>query len=195
MNTRNATPFTQCGLVLKTNSISASNTVGDYPVSNSVGSINAIRTEYTWYNINLQEILGPDIYNNFEYFTLVCKGLQYGVGQGTFTGLGQSRLSTVVAIGPDWRACTYDVATRRNTSEAIMCGVLFNTVASTYNVSYDAYIGTFKKSPTFNFTLKLKNIYGQDHNFAATMLFPQAVYYFDIVPAQFPEQEPYAQVY
>jgi len=195
MNTRNATPFTQCALILKTNSISTLNTVSDYPLSNSVGSVNSLRTQYTWNNINLQEILG-DQYHQFDYFTLVFKGMQYGVGVGGFSGLSTAvRTNSIVASGPAWRGCTYDVATRRNTAEATINNIVFNTVASTYMTSHNAYIATFRKSPTFNFTITIKSSTGGEIIIPPISLYPQAIYFFDIVPSEFPEPKPYPQVY
>jgi len=197
MNTINSTPFTQCGLVLKTNSISESNTITDYPVSNSVGSINGIRNQYTWNNINLQDILG-DQYHQFDYFTLVWKGIQYGPGVGVFSSTEGTRLVSVAVSGPDLRGCTYDVRTRRNNAQAVLGGLFFNTTAATFNISHDNCIATFKKSDTFNLTITLKSYTGADPApffVSPTLLFPQCIYFFDIVPSEFPEQEPYTQVY
>ena len=193
MNTRNGTPFTQSELVLRTNYILSSNTVGAYPVSNSIGSISQGRVEYTWNTINLMDILG-DLYNKFEYFNLILRAVQ----QGNFVGGPSSlndRVINLVASGPNWINSSYDVGKRCITSEAVIGQLIMNS-AQGYITMDDNCITTFRKTPTFNFTIKLQTIAGVPPVFnPATVLYPSATFFFDIIPVQFPEPEKYAQVY
>ena len=54
---------------LNTKNISASNVVGDYPVSNVVGSISQFRTSIKWNAINIKNLLG-ELYNEYELYNI-----------------------------------------------------------------------------------------------------------------------------
>lgn len=194
MNTRNATPFTQTELILRTTFISGGSAVGNYPVENSVGSINKGRTEYTWNTINLRDILGVQ-YDKFEYFNLILRTVQYG-GIVSAPAVNE-RLVSIVASGPSWVNSSYDVATRRYTTEAVIGQILMsNSTLGSFHQFDDNCMATFKKTPTFDFTLKLQTLAGEPPVFDPLFtLFPGGSYYFDIVPVQFPDSEKYAQVY
>lgn len=193
MNTRNATPFTQSELVLRTSYISSGTVVGNYPVENSVGSINKGRTEYTWNTINLKDILGPQ-YDKFEYFNLILRTAQFtGI---TSTPAINERLLNIVASGPSWVNSSYDVASRHYTPDAVIGQfTVIGTLGGVLQFD-DNCMATFKKTPTFNFTLKLQTLAGVPPVFDPLFtLFPGASYYFDIVPVQFPDPEKPAVVY
>ena len=193
MNTRNATSFTQSEIVFRTSYISKGTLVGNYPVSNSIGSINQGRTEYTWNTINLKDILG-DQYHKFEYFNLILRTAQFtGI---TATPAINERLLNIVASGPSWVNSSYDVATRRYTTEAVVGQfTVIGTLGGVLQFD-DNCMATFKKTPTFDFTLKLQTLAGVPPVFDPLFtLFPGASYYFDIIPVQFPETEKSPQVY
>jgi len=70
---------------LNTNDISSSNTVGDYTngINTANGSINSIRTDYTFYNIDFKTILGT-MYEKYDRFNIklscAISGAQAGFG-------------------------------------------------------------------------------------------------------------------
>jgi hypothetical protein len=195
MNTRNGTSFTQSDLILSTNYISTSLTIGSYPVSNSIGTINAGKTEYTWYSVDLSQVLG-DQYNKFEYFNLVLRCVQYGTGVGAFNLINvNEKQVSIVASGPSWVNSSYDVGKRRSTAEATI-GAINVPNSQSYTVFFDNCLTTFRKTPTFDFTIKLITLKGTPPDFVTSAsMFPYMTFYFDIIPVQYPEPEKYAQVY
>jgi len=193
MNTRNATTFTQSELVFRTTFISGSNVLSAYPTSNTVGSINKGRTECTWNTINLMNILG-DQYHKFEYFNLILRTVQY-TGIVSAPAVNE-RLLNIVVSGPSWVNSSYDVGSRHHTLDAVMGQVIISSTLGSLFQFDDNCMATFKKTPTFNFTIKLQTLAGVPPVFDPLFtLFPGASYYFDIVPVQFPDPEKNPVVY
>ena len=68
MNNKEVITFT-----LKTTSVDPSLVYTDYfgnTISNQNGIISNNRCNYTWYNINLRNILGNDIYEKYDKFNI-----------------------------------------------------------------------------------------------------------------------------
>jgi hypothetical protein len=60
-------------LILKTSWISSStdpNTYYQLTIDNAIGKIEEMNESYTWYNVNLQQILGDGYYNRYTKFSI-----------------------------------------------------------------------------------------------------------------------------
>ena len=99
---------------LNTTDILNSVTVGDYPVINQYGSVNTIKTDYTWNNIDFKTILG-DMYDKFEKFNIKLCAVQYT--QQAIFGLSlNDRCLSVNMYGLPFSNSTYDVKLNSNVS-------------------------------------------------------------------------------
>lgn len=74
-------------LILKTSWISSStdpNTYFELTVDNAVGNIDNNNESYTWYNVNLQQILGDNYYNRYNKFSIRCVEIKTAVLSTTY---------------------------------------------------------------------------------------------------------------
>jgi len=196
MNTVNATPFYRCSLVLRVSAISADNAPGAYPLSNSIGAISAGRLSYTWYSLDMKEILG-DLYDKFDYFLLRLTCVQLDQGIGAYGTTTNDRLINFHTSGPQWINSTYNVVNKRSRAEAVIGAMTFPG-NPTINTTYfnDNFTTTFQKTPTMDFTINLNTLNnGTPATNTATTLYPLANYYFQIIPVQFPTKPKYPDVY
>lgn len=91
---------------LNTTDILNSVTVGDYPVVNQYGSVNTIKTDYTWNNIDFKTILG-DMYDKYEKFNVKLCSVQYTQQAVYGTTLADRNLSINI-FGLPFSNCTYE---------------------------------------------------------------------------------------
>lgn len=166
---------------LKCNDISLSDTFGDYPVTNNVGTINAQRTEMTWYSVNFENILG-DLYKDNDYFNL---RLRY-VSQNASAAVGTTandRTLTFNISGLNWTNSTYDVTRGCNTSYTPIAtySVAVNSVAVS-TAFEDLFVATFLKQKTCDITIFYLNANFVTPSLGAGTQLPRIAFYFDITP-------------
>lgn len=199
MNTVNATPFYKSSLVLRVSAISADNTPATYvnnTFANSIGSISAGRLAYTWYSLDMKEILG-DLYDKFDYFSLRLACVQADTGVGAYGTTANDRLINFHTSGPQWINSTYNVFNKRSRAEAVIGTMTLpgTGVVSTTFLN-DNFTITFQKAPTMDFTINLNTINNATPaTNTATTLYPMMNYYFQIIPVMFPTKERYPDVY
>ncbi len=73
MNNKNFITFS-----LKTTSIDPSITFSDYlntTVNTTTGIVSENRCSYTWFNVNIKNIITPDIYNRYEKFNITLNSV------------------------------------------------------------------------------------------------------------------------
>ncbi len=99
---------------LNTTDILNSVTVGDYPVVNQYGSVNQIKTDYTWNNIDFKTILG-DMYDKYEKFNVKLCSIQYTQQAVYGTTLADRNLSINI-FGLPFSNCTYESRLNSNVS-------------------------------------------------------------------------------
>jgi hypothetical protein len=196
MNTVNATPFYRCSLVLRVSAISADATPANYPITNSIGTISAGRLSYTWYSLDMKEILG-DLYDKFDYFLLRLSTVQADIGIGAYGTTANDRLVNFHTSGPQWINSTYNVVNKRSRAEAVIGAMtLPGTGVATTLFLNDNFTTTFQKTPTMDFTINLNTLNNATPaTNTATTLYPLMNFYFQIIPVQFPTKPKYPDVY
>jgi hypothetical protein len=165
---------------LKLNDISLSDTIGDYPLSNNVGSVNSIRTNMTWNSIDFEEILGSDIYNRYELFNLRLRFIQYNTEPG-FGNNGTERSVYFQMAGLNFANSNYDTGRECNVGTTIIGTTLFQQTA-TYVVFDDASIITIRKQKSANINISYLNLNNQSPATPVGTMFPRISFYFDLTP-------------
>ncbi len=179
MNFVETTP--KASFALKYNDISTSDVVGNYPVTNQVGQINATRTQATWYSVNLENIVGPDVYEKYDLFNLRLNTVSYQQ-QAAFGVAPFDRLVYFSFSGPNWENNSYSITRKTLISGAIL-GVqnFIENVAET-NVYENSFICTLRKQKTFDITVQLLTLDGNAPTLNAATLFPRISWFFDVIP-------------
>lgn len=172
----------KAGFALKFNDISTSDVVGNYPVTNSVGTINATRTEATWYSINLEHMLG-DMYNKYDMFNLRLNCVSYQQ-QLAFGVAPFDRLIQFGVSGLAWENNNYNTVRKLLTNESILGIQNFTQNVVETNVYDNSFVATFRKQKTCNITIKLETLDGGVPALNALTLFPRISWYWDIIPVE-----------
>jgi len=198
MNTVNATPFYKSSLVLRVSAISADNNPATYTntFTNAIGSISPGRLAYTWFSLDMREILG-DLYEKFDYFSLRLACVQNDTGVGAYGTTVNDRLINFHTSGPQWINSTYNVFNKRNRAEAVI-GTLTLGGSGTVGTTFlnDNFSIAFQKSPIMDFTINLNTINNATPaTNTATTLYPLMNFYFQIIPVQFPTTPKNPNVY
>ena len=171
---------------LKTSSISQSNVVADYPLSNSKGSINQYRTSITWYGVSIKNLLG-ELYDNYEIFNIQMNSVGYS-SSPTVYGVTADDLTVRYGItGLDWVYCNYNSATGNTTNEAVVVGLSYvgsilgsSVTAGQTNIS----ALSFRKCVTTDITINLYTTMGTSPNMNVGTIFPQLFFGFVITPVK-----------
>ena len=173
-------------LTLKTSDINLSDTQADYlnAVVTSTGSITNRKKTFTWYNVNLKNLLG-EWYNNYDAFNICLVAIsqsyqanQYIVGNGS-TVL-ESNVVMVKMSGLQWLS-SYDQKTGTNTGTVVVGLRNFNE----YHLAKNNYVTFLKGAQITNITISLDNI-GTDTptNIFQNGIFGNMVFSFNITPIE-----------
>lgn len=168
----------KASFALKYGDISVSDTFGDYPVTNNVGTINSTRTQVTWYSINLENILG-DLYNQYEIFTLRLNSVSYQ-NQAAFGVNAYDRNVYFSISGPAWYNNNYSITKKTNIAGAILGAENFIQAESRVDIFNNSYVATFRKQPTMNITIQLLTLDGTVPAMNANTQFPRISFFFDV---------------
>jgi hypothetical protein len=167
---------------LKFNDISTSDTFANYPVTNNVGTINATRTNATWYSINLENILG-DLYNKYETFNLRLNTVSYQ--QTAAFGVNPyDRLVYFLISGPAWANNNYSITRKTNIAGAIMGLCNFTQNVATANIYENSFVCTFRKQKLLDINIQLLTLDGTAPAMNAATQFPRVSFFFDILPCE-----------
>jgi hypothetical protein len=170
----------KAGFALKYNDISTSDTFGNYPVANNVGTINATRTQATWYSINLENILG-DLYDKYEIFTLRLNTLSYQ--QTAAYGVAPfDRLVYFAVSGPAWYNNNYSISRKTLINSAVLGVQNFTQNICETNSYENSYVASFRKQKTMDITIQLLTLDGNPPTLNANTQFPRISFFFDIFP-------------
>lgn len=194
MNIQNATEFYKCNLTLRVGDISQDTTVANYPITNSIGTINSTRTAYTWYNIDLHQILG-DLYEKFDYFNLRVSAIQGDAGIGAY-GSTTDFNCYFQMTGPTFYNSSYDVADQKTTNTTTVANHVF-TRNLPFTIFYnDVFISTFRKQPTLDLTINLLRVANDAQpGTVGGSLYPMINFYLNIIPVEYPTHKKDLQVY
>jgi hypothetical protein len=170
----------KASFALKCNDISLSDTFGNYPVTNNVGTINATRTSMTWYSINLENILG-DLYSKYEFFNLRVKYVEC-VAQVAFGVTADDRAVYFNMSGLNWYNSNYDTARGCNVGTSIVASNTFSENTAAVVALDDSCIFTIRKQKTANITIDYLTVNNVAPNMNANTQFPRVAFYFDLTP-------------
>lgn len=169
----------KASFALKLNDISLSDTVGDYPLSNIVGSINSIRTNITWYSIDFENILG-DMYSKYDFFNLRLRLIQNNAQAG-FGTTADDRSLYFQMSGLNFCNSNYDTARLCNVGNTIIGSLIVPFTAST-NTFDDAFIITIRKQKSSDITISYLNVNNVPPTTGGGTIFPRMGFYFDLTP-------------
>ncbi len=165
-------------LRLGTTDISTSDTAGDFPLENTIGYIDTMRDELTFKNMNIRQIIGPELFDKYDFFNICLIHTIYSTSQ--FGTNPVDKLIRIELTGLPWVNNTYVVEQNYNTEFAILGTMKLSTNATALNYSY-ANVATFRKCDIVNLTIR--NIRYEGVYSITTNLFPKIDYYFKIYPA------------
>ena len=124
-------------------------------VSNTYGFTDAFKTNCTWTNINMRDVLG-DMYDEYDEFNLVLSNMismshvNWSVVLANFGDTANDETNYIEITGLDFQNQGYDQKTKTNTAKGVINGVYFSTNAPPipllFNFSDNPM--TFRKSPS-----------------------------------------------
>lgn len=171
----------KANFILKTSDILNSNTVANFPVSNSKGSINATRTSITWNGICIKNILDK-LYDDYELFNITLIMVGYPIGPTAYGVTAEDNTIHFGITGLDWVYTNYNSITGNTSRESLFNAMTFvqgqsKNFESNHNPSY-----TFRKCITTDITINLYTIMGTLPAMNVATIFPQLTFEFVITP-------------
>ncbi len=164
-------------LFLNPLSISTSTTAGDYPVTNNIGYINDLKTEWRWNNIDMRTILGEDMYNQYDIFNIRISQILYS--QVTTYGTANiDRNCQVIMTGLPWVNNTYDVKLGCNTNDCRIGSINYVINTPGQILCNGNFISTFRKCQNVNIGIKLLRV--DDAVPTSTLQYPNTLFNFSI---------------
>ena len=142
---------------LKTRDINSSLVFSDY-IANSItptGEIKNSRSDYTWYNVNIRDIIGNEMYGKYNKFN-ICLNNYVMSARGSSPDAEDNNTFYLKMSGLPW-CSSYDQSTRNNnTYQTIRC-IKIPSVGSVTDCQYfnDKVYFTFGKA-TENININLK---------------------------------------
>lgn len=168
--------------MLRESDISASNTVGDYPLSNAKGSINQFRTSITWNAVCIKNILGS-LYDNYDVFNLELCTVSNPIPTTLFGVTDDDRSITFIMSGLDWVFNSYNTFTLNTTNQAIISNAHFTSQTAPLSIgNYRRLVTTFRKCITTNITIDLYNVNDDVPDMNVGTIWPQLTFFFKISP-------------
>ena len=167
---------------LNTKTISASNTIGDYPLSNNMGSINQYRTNIVWKGVSIKNILG-ELYDHYNLFNIQLVLSGYDIGTTLYGVTADDRAINIGMTGLEWDYCNYNVSTGNTTNESIIGMTIYNGQA-TADVGdlQKLFCNSFRKSYTADIGIILHTVLGPEPNMNVGTIYPQLSFTFVITP-------------
>ena len=171
-------------LCLKTTQINASDDFDIYlgtTISTSTGQVANNRTSYTWYNVNLRNLLDP-IYAKYNKFNISLNSVITSI-QGTLPSAVNDRSLQVKMSGLMWLS-SYNQAYQRNDPNKVIKLILFNKAANLADCFQftEQYHTFLKGSDTVNITINLHNVDTDTYTdtIEAQELLPHMIFNFNI---------------
>jgi len=166
---------------LKYNDISTSDVVA--AVTNNVGTINAARTDATWYSVSFRDILG-DMWDKYEVFNLRLNSMSYQ--QTAAFGVAEfDRLVYFAMSGPAWENNNYSIGRKTNIASSIIGMIDLQENLATAVIFDNTFITTFRKQSACDIRIQLLTLDGQPPTLNAATNFPRISWFFDITGAEF----------
>lgn len=175
-------------IVLSDNDISTSDDYNPAGVSNSVGYQNAIRSSRTWYNVNIKDVVGDDMYHKYEYYNIRLNAISYGPTPEDFGGNDPNNLLVnAIMTGLPFAQNTYNYFRRNTTNQANICSLVMNQdPSSSTALQFDStWLVTFRRCENLDLTIFFRKPdntpYEQE---SIPQMFPRFTFYFSIFPVR-----------
>ena len=169
--------FVECATFhLNSVDIWASNTTGDYPATSAFGTVNALRNDFTFYNVDLRTILGT-MYDTYDKFNIKLSSVIYSSQTPFGTGADDRCLKVNMSGLP---FCNSSYHQKYNNTGYTTVGSL-NLVQSNSNGSYfndDNVFTIWKPQANANIRIYLTSMY--DVAPASAGIYPHFDFYFRI---------------
>lgn len=177
--------FVECSsLVVSDNDISTSDTATFFPLTNYVGYTNSNRSDRTWFNIDMKEVVGPDLYDQYEYFNLRLSAIVYNA-PGTWGSTEDDRAFNFIVEGLPFVNNTYSVQTKTNTGQCIIGNTILVSGTSARSLVFDStWMATFYRCATINLRIFFQKIDRTAFNLGTATMFPRFTFYFTIFPVK-----------
>ena len=109
-----------------------------FPVANSFGTINNLRTDTTWFNVDFKTILG-DMYYQFDKFNISLAFITFATGAYAYGTTVNDRTLMINLGGLNFNNCAYNTQTGSNNSSASIGTITLpgNAVAGSFNFTND----------------------------------------------------------
>ena len=169
-------------LTLKTTQISTNTTYADYlnTVSTEFGQVSEKRTSYTWYNVNLRNLLNP-IYDKYDKFNISLNNVITST-QGSTASAANDRQIQIKMSGLSWLS-SYDQQYKNNQFKVIKVLQFQKAGSGCDSFQFNEQYFTFVKSSDItNITIKLHNVDTDSYTTTttATELFGHMIFNFNI---------------
>ena len=176
-------------LTLKTSDINLSDAQANYyniDVFTTKGSITNSKKTFTWYNVNLKNLLG-EWYNNYDSFNICLVSISQSYLAAIYAqngGVIRDNVLSVKMSGLQWLS-SYDQSTGTNTGTVVVGLRNFNE----YHLTKNNYITFLKGNPITNITLSLDNV-STDAPLTTNQasVFGNLVFSFNITPVEKPSK-------
>ena len=177
-------------LSLKSSDINLSNAQATYnnDVFTSTGSITNKKKTFTWFNVNIKNLLG-EWYNNYDAFNICLVAISQSYIAAIYAqngGVIRDNVLSVKMSGLQWLS-SYDQKTGTNTGVNVVALRNFNE----YHLTKNNYITFLKGTPNTNITISLDNV-STDAPLTTDeeYVFGNMVFSFNITPAMTPVEKP-----
>lgn len=170
-----------CTLILSDNDISTATSPQTSP--NEVGVQSATRDDRIWFNINMRDVVGPELYNKYEYFNLRLNAISYSSAGSTSWGSNDNRVLNIFMEGLPFVHNTYDSKTKVNTNRANIGNFVINIVSAQAqaHVFDGAFQVTFRRCENVNIRIYFEKPDRTPID-TSTNTFPRFNFYFNIFP-------------
>lgn len=169
--------------MLRMKDISTSNVVNDYPLANIVGSISQYRTSIKWNSVNIQNIIGRDLYSKYDIFNIQMVSAGYSIGTTVYGTTADDRCVNIAMSGLDWQGSNYNIVTLNKTAETIMqCAIYGGQAVSNVGTIIQMPAISFRKCITTDITINLYTVLGIPPATNIGTMFPQMSFSFIITP-------------
>jgi len=131
---------------LNTSQILTSEVAGAFPVTNSYGSINTFRNDFTWNNVDFKTILG-DMYDKYDKFNISLAFITFGATAAQYGAFAIDRTLMLNIGGLAFNNCAYNTLTNSNNSSASIGTFTLgaNALAGSFNFTNDMNTITIEK--------------------------------------------------
>jgi len=174
-----------CSLILSDNDISTSDTPATFSVPNAIGQTNSTRSERTWWNVDLKQVVGEELFREYEYFNLRLNAIVYLPPGSSWGATNSDRTLNIFMEGPEFFNNTYDVSRRTNTNVACIGNFILVPSTGSQGQTYDStWLTTFHRSTNTSIRIYFEKLDKTAINLAPATAFPRFTFYFSVFPVK-----------